>query len=165
MFPSLAHNKTNCKSILALNKKYARAIFHFAQSKAVFEIRARMLVDGANLKIAHSYIWWVIEVLPRWTLLVMYFWEEMCLIANTQNHKTQYRYSSYDFAPAGKCLPIYSLRRLATIERSIWAHGERTHGNRWKKYKILLKDHTRFELRQGKTLTFCTGPYVFLSTF
>ena len=45
----------------------------FVQSEAVFEIRARRLADGANLKIAHSYICCVIEVLPRWTLLVMYF--------------------------------------------------------------------------------------------
>ena len=72
-----ASDWTNFKSILALNKKCARAIFHirlFVQSEAVFEIRARRLADGANLKIAHSYIWCVIEVLSRWTLLVMYFW-------------------------------------------------------------------------------------------
>ena len=48
-------------------------IRHFIQSEVVFEIRARRLADGANLKIAYSYIWCVIEVLPRWTLLVMYF--------------------------------------------------------------------------------------------
>ena len=38
-------------------------------------------------------------------------------------------------SPSPQKVKLY--RRLATIERSIWAHGERTHGNRWKKYKIL----------------------------
>ena len=34
----------------------ARMYLKFVQSDAVFEIRARRLADGANLKIAHSYI-------------------------------------------------------------------------------------------------------------
>ena len=84
-----ASDWTNFKSILALNKKCARAIFHirhFVQSEAVFEIRASRLADGANLKIAHSYIWCVIEVLPRWTLLLKYFWRYFILVKGIETH-------------------------------------------------------------------------------
>ena len=67
----------------------ARMDLKFVQSEAVLEIRARKLAEGANLKIAHSYIWWVIEVLPRWTLLVMYFWPK-CISRVDENHSNRF---------------------------------------------------------------------------
>ena len=63
----------------------------------------------------------------------------------------------YDESIVSTVLSIV-LRRLATIERSIRAHGERAHGNRWKKIQNFIEGPYMFWTSTGQ------NPYILHGT-